>query len=136
LLWVIGCLACFNVKDDKLNPRTKKFVFLGVKRNLKGYKLWDSKNKKIVLSRYVTFDEASLLKSIISQQVERTKTKDVSQWVKVDATPLSPVSSMSVGISSDVTHGGNCVAILNTEHVEDIEEDVELFAAIGTKLNP
>jgi len=33
---------------------------------LKGYKLWDSENKKIVLSRYITFDEASLLKSIVS----------------------------------------------------------------------
>jgi len=53
-------------------------MFSGVKRNLKGYKLWDSENKNIVLSIYVTFDEASLLKSTISQQVERMKTKDVS----------------------------------------------------------
>jgi len=55
----------FSVKNDKLNPRAKKFVFLRVKRNLKGYKLWDSENK-IVLSRYVTFDDASLLKSTVS----------------------------------------------------------------------
>ena len=67
LLQVFGCLAYFCIKDDKLNPQTKQFVFLGVKRNLKGYKLCDSKNKKIVFSRYVTFDETSLLKSIVSQ---------------------------------------------------------------------
>ena len=69
-------------------------MFLGIKRNMKGYKLWDPKNKKIVLSKHVTFDETSLLKSTISQQVERLKTKDVSQWVKVNATPPSPVGSV------------------------------------------
>jgi len=39
LLCVFECQAYFSVKDDKLNPRIKKFVFWGVKRNLKGYKL-------------------------------------------------------------------------------------------------
>jgi len=67
LLLVFRCLAYISVKDDKLNPRAKKLVFLGVERNLKGYKLWGSENKKIVFSRYVTFDKASLLKYIISQ---------------------------------------------------------------------
>ena len=74
-------------------------MFFRVKRNLKGYKLLDSENKKIVLSGYVTFDEASLLKPIVSQQMERMKTKDISQWVDVDTTPPSPVGSVSVGIS-------------------------------------
>ena len=46
---------------------------------MKSYKLWDPKNKKIVLSQHVTFDETLLLKSTVSQQVERLKTKDVSQ---------------------------------------------------------
>ena len=67
----------FSAKDGKVNPRAKKFVFLSVKRNMKGYKLCDPKNKKIMLSKHVTFDKTSLLKSIISQQVERLKTKDV-----------------------------------------------------------
>jgi len=39
LLRVFGCLAYFSVKDDKLNLREKKFVFLGVLKNLKGYNL-------------------------------------------------------------------------------------------------
>jgi len=50
-----------------INPRAKSFVFLGVKRNMKGYRLWDPENKKIVLSQHVTFDETSVLKSTISQ---------------------------------------------------------------------
>ena len=39
LLRVFGCSTYFSVKNNKLNSRAKKFVYLGVKRNLKGYKL-------------------------------------------------------------------------------------------------
>ena len=77
LLRVFESPVYFSAKDDKVTPQEKKFVFLGVRRNMKGYKLWDPENKKIVLSKYVTFDETSLLKSNVFQQVERTKIKDV-----------------------------------------------------------
>jgi len=109
-------------------------VFLGVKRNIKGYKLCDLENKKIVLSKHVTFDETSLLKSTISQQVERTKTKDLSQQVEVDATPPPPVGSVSVRTSLNVTPDGDHVANFDAEQVEDIDKNVKLFAAIGTKI--
>ena len=59
-----------------MNPRAKKF--LGVKRNMKCYRLWDPENKKIVMSQHVTFDKTSVLKSTVSQQVERMETKEVS----------------------------------------------------------
>ena len=77
-----------------------------------------------------------MLKSTISQQVERTETKEVSQRVEVNATPLSPVDSVSVKASPDVTPGGDHIARVDAEQVEDIDENVELFAAIGTKLKP
>ena len=79
------------------------------------------------------FDETSLLKSAISQQVERLKTKDVSQRVEIDATPLPPMGSISVRTSLDVTPSGDHVASLNAKQVKDIDEDVELCATIGTK---
>ena len=79
---------------------------------MKGYKLRDPENKKILLSQHVTFDETSLLKSTVSQQVERTKTKDVPQRVEDDATLPSPVGSVSVRTSSDVTPRGDHVAVL------------------------
>ena len=81
---------------------------------MKGYRLWDPENKKIVLSRHVTFDENSILKSTVSQQVERTETKEVSQRVEVDATPPSPVGSVSVRISPDVAPSGDHVARVDT----------------------
>ena len=79
------------------------------------------RNKKIVLSKHVTFDETSLLKSTISQQVERLKTKDVPQRVKVDATPPPLVGSVSVRTLSDVTPSDH-IASFDAEQVEDIDE--------------
>jgi len=67
LLRVFEIPAYFNVKDDKVNLRAKKFVFLDAKKNVKDYKLWDLENKRIVLSKHVRFEETSLLKSTISQ---------------------------------------------------------------------
>jgi len=71
-----------------------------------------------VLSKHVTFNKTSLLKSTISQQVERLKTKKVSQRVEVDATSPTPVDSVSVRISPDMTPGGDHVAVMNTKQVE------------------
>jgi len=136
LLRVFRSPAYFCAKDGKVNPRAKKFMFLGVKRNMKCYKLCDPKNKKIVLSQHVTFDETSLSKSTISQQVKRLKTKDVSQWVEVDATPPTLIGSVSVRTSPDVTPGEDHIASFDAKQVEDINVNVELFAAIGTKINP
>jgi len=56
--------------------------------------------------------------------------------VEVNATPPSPVGSVSVKISPDVIPGGDHVARIDTEKVEDIDENVELFAAIGIKVKP
>ena len=122
--------AYFSVKDDKLNSWVKKFVFFGVKKNMKGYKLWDPQNKKNVLSKHVTIDETSLLKFTISQHVERMKTKDKSQRVEIDATPPSSGGSVSVEISPDLTPSGDQVASLDAEQ---IERNVDLVAAEGAK---
>ena len=68
-----------------------------------------------MLRKHVTFNETLLLKSTISQQVGRLNTKEVLQQVEVDATPPTPVDSLSVGISPDVTPSGDHVAMMNTE---------------------
>ena len=59
----------------------------------------------------------------------------MSQRVEVDATPPPPVGSVSVRISLDMTPGEDHIASFDAEQVEDIDENVELFAAIGTKIN-
>ena len=107
LLKVFGCPAYYHVKDDKLDPRAKKGVFVGFKRGIKGFKIWDPTDKKFLLSRDVTFDEASMMKPKVSQQVETSKTKDVSQQVENDANLPSLESSASVRIIPRVTQGND-----------------------------
>ena len=50
-LRVFGCPAYYHIKEDKLDPRAKKGVFVGFKKGVKGYEIWDPKDKKFVLSR-------------------------------------------------------------------------------------
>ena len=61
-----------------------------------------------------------MLKSTVSQQVERAETKEVSQPVEVDATPPSSVGSVSVKIPPDVTSSGDHVARVDIEQVETL----------------
>ena len=121
LLWVLRCPANYHVKEDKLDPRAKKGVFVGFKKEIKGYKIWDPKDKKFVLSRDVTFNEASMLKSTIPQQVEIERTKEISQQVESEATSPSLERSVSLEIIPKVTQDGDQV----TEQDVDDDEDQE-----------
>ena len=56
--------------------------------------------------------------------------------MEIDATPPSSIGSVSVRTSPNVTPGGDHVVSFDAEHVKDIDENVKLFAAIGTKITP
>ena len=62
---------------------------VGFKKGVKDYKIWDLKDKKFILSRDVMFDEVSILKPTISQQVKIEKIKGISQQVESDTTSPS-----------------------------------------------
>src|SRR4051812_38769855 len=53
-LRVFGCKAYVHIPSDernKLKPNSLECIFLGFEKGVKGYRLWDSKNKKKVLNR-------------------------------------------------------------------------------------
>jgi len=63
-LRIFGCLAYVHVPSDersKLDAKSKKCIFLGYKKSVKGYKFWDPVDKKVVISRDAIFDEQSML---------------------------------------------------------------------------
>lgn len=62
---VFGCPAYAHVNEGKLKPRAKKCIFLGYGQGVKGYRLWctDPDSPKFIVSRDVTFDESSMLRS-------------------------------------------------------------------------
>ena len=80
-------------------------MFVGFIKDVKGYKIWDPKDKKIILNRDVTFDEASMVKL---KQVDNEKTNMISQQVESDAIPQSTDRLVSFKIIPEVTHGGDC----------------------------
>ena len=47
---------------SKLDSKSRKCVFLGFEKVVKGYRLWDPISKKTVTSRDVIFDKAFMLK--------------------------------------------------------------------------
>ena len=68
--------------------------------------------------------------------MEGTTSKDVSRRVEINATPPPSVGSVSVRTSPNVTPGGDHVASSYAKQVEDIDENIELFATVRTKIKP
>ena len=44
--------------DDKLEARAYKGILMGYTNGIKGYRIWNHVDRKIVHSRHVTFDES------------------------------------------------------------------------------
>ena len=58
-LRIFGCLTYVHVPSDersKLDAKSKKCIFLGYKKRVKGYKFCDPVDKKVVISRDAVFD--------------------------------------------------------------------------------
>ena len=63
-----------------MDLRARKGVFVGFKKGVKGYKIWNPKDRKFILSINVTFDEASMVKPTNSKQVESQTANRISRW--------------------------------------------------------
>nr|GEY95322.1 retrovirus-related Pol polyprotein from transposon TNT 1-94 [Tanacetum cinerariifolium] len=83
-LRIFGCLAYFkntNTKGDKFEEKGKPGVFLGYPQGTKGYKIYDIKSKKIVVSWDVLFLEENfpfknIARSLDCNKDEPTKIHD------------------------------------------------------------
>ena len=102
-LRVFSCPVYYHVNEDKLDLRARKGVFVGYKKGVKEYKIWNPKYRKFILSRDVMFDEASMVKPTDSQQVESKTTDMISQKVESDVTSSFLDRSVSVEIIPAVT---------------------------------
>ena len=66
-LRVLECTTYVHVKAgerSKLDAKAKKMIFLGYPHGVKGYKMWDPLEKKVIISQDVTFDEISVLRRL------------------------------------------------------------------------
>ncbi|KAL2653778.1 hypothetical protein R1flu_021906 [Riccia fluitans] len=64
-LRVFGCVAYAHTPREnrtKLDPKAKKWYFIGYQQGVKGYRLWDPVDCKLIVNRDVSFNEARSLK--------------------------------------------------------------------------
>ena len=61
-LRVFGCVAYAHIRQDKLEPRAIKCMFLGYPQGVKGYRLWclELGNRICIISHDVVFNECEM----------------------------------------------------------------------------
>lgn len=75
-LKVFGSATFVHQKGDNLDPKSKKFVFIGYPGEIRGCKLWDKSEPgfKVIASRDVVFNESDFrylfIPTIVSSEVE------------------------------------------------------------------
>ena len=72
---IFGCPAYSLVdsqKRNKLESKSKKLIFIGFTKRVKGFRIWDPEKKSAFTSRDVVFDEESILR-------EKSETEDKTQ---------------------------------------------------------
>ncbi|KAG8498113.1 hypothetical protein CXB51_007338 [Gossypium anomalum] len=98
-LKIFGCPAYAHVDNGKLEPRSIKCVFLGYRAGVKRYKLWCSKNRKVVISRDVIFDETVMLPNLsLKDSSNKENQKQVEHQINTEST-----SQASTKIENRVT---------------------------------
>ncbi|KAK2991758.1 hypothetical protein RJ640_015492 [Escallonia rubra] len=101
-LKVFGSIAYVHVPDQqrkKLDDKSEKFIFISYSQESKGYKLYNSIDKKIKVSRDMTFDEKSSWDWTDRDNEQyvfypiKMDTKEVEEEPMKLVTPSSPSSS-------------------------------------------
>ena len=128
-LHVFGCTvyAMYNSQErTKLDPKSRKCIFLGYADNVKGYRLWDPTAHKLVVSRDVVFAENELqseqkhdntAKETTAVEIEMKSKEDDSLEVEPDkhapnASNNTDVRRSSRQIITPAWHS-NCVMTTN-----------------------
>uniref|UniRef100_A0A803P579 Integrase catalytic domain-containing protein n=1 Tax=Cannabis sativa TaxID=3483 RepID=A0A803P579_CANSA len=73
-LKVFGCAAFAHTRQDKLEPRALKCLFLGYPEGVKGYKLWclEEGYKKCIISRDVVFKEHEMAMKTVAPNYKKS----------------------------------------------------------------
>ncbi|KAL2653645.1 hypothetical protein R1flu_021773 [Riccia fluitans] len=122
-LRVFGCIAYAHTPREnrtKLNPKAKKCYFLGYQQGVKGYRLWDPIDCKLIVNRDVSFNEARSLKEGEKAQAPNTD--------KGESQPSGVEGEIIHDINHDTPQGDLPTIV---EDVFEPEEHVEEQEGVG-----
>jgi hypothetical protein len=116
-------------KDErsKLNSKIKQCLFLGSKDDEFGYRLWDPKEKKIVISGDVIFFKDQTIEDF--EQKEKTEsTIFIPSNLNPRPTPLLPL--MPVNNEGDLQNDDNCGFLIEplVGDPESANDDIDVIA--------
>jgi len=116
-------------KDErsKLNSKIKQCLFLGSKDDEFGYRLWDPKEKKIVISGDVIFFKDQTIEDF--EQKEKTEsTIFIPSNLNPRPTPLLPL--MPVNYEGDLQNDDNCGFLIEplVGDPESANDDIDVIA--------
>lgn len=119
-LRVFGCVAYAHIKQGKLEPRTRRCMFIGYPEGVKGYKLWysDSNISKSFNSRDVTFREAEMYMSNSSSS-SSNESSDIVTGVGIEVEQQNDFNSQSL---QETTTSRNDIEDQRNNHLDDEEE--------------
>lgn len=96
---------------DKLEPRSTPSIFLGYPLLHKGYRCFDLKTRKIIILRYVTFDE-----SVFPYQVTGPQPESEYNFIHTDSEPSPVLREILISLNSHVLD--------NTPTLPEVEQPV------------
>lgn len=96
IFWCAAYVYISSEDRSKLDPMSKKCVFVGYTKGVKGFKLWDPIKKKMVIGRVFVFNKQLMLKRLAATNISAFEAKTFGkQVIRVDVDP-SLVKNMQV----------------------------------------
>ena len=90
MLKVFGCPTYYHVNEGKLEPKAKKWFFIGFGDAGKEFRVYSPSERKVILSRNFIFDELSMLHSKSDEDLY--KTKNVTKQVEFESSIIKNIS--------------------------------------------
>ena len=104
-LRIFGCVSYVHIEAEnrsKLDPKSKKCIFIGYGINDFGYRFWDIENRKVIRSRDVVFNENVMYKDMMKEQDKSSKSKEFAELEEISKTDVLMPRDQNIPLETQV----------------------------------